>query len=144
MFFVLAMFGYIAPMAAQEGLNISDIMNGRYSKTDRNVKEVFIQGKKLKQYNLSLFHSLIVNDKKSDADIILSAVEADTGNAIEKEEGKIGGKLYYGFYVLPKQNGKYRYVFYRDESVKNPDNNEVSLVYMEGNTSLEELKKMFR
>ena len=54
--------------------------------------------------------------------------------------------LYYGFYCFPPQDESYRYLFYRNTSVV-PDGGkkpEVTVVYMEGQVTLEELKQMFK
>ena len=71
-------------------------------------------------------------------------VVADEKNAVSKETGRIGEKLYYGFYCFPAHMGNLRYVFYRNSSLREVESNEVTLVYIEGNVTMEELKKMFK
>jgi hypothetical protein len=65
-------------------------------------------------------------------------------NAVSKETGRIGENLYYGFYCFPAHKGNLRYVFYRNSSLREVESNEVTLVYIEGNVTMEELKKMFK
>ena len=66
--------------------------------------------------------------------------------AIKKEVAMIGGRLYYGFYVLPpRDENTNRYIFYRN-NLLNPEAKpqEVMLVYIEGKASPAELKKIFK
>lgn len=128
---------------AQEGLNISRIFDGRY-KDNKNATEVLVKGRKLAPYNLSLFRSLTVKDAPEDFKLIESLVVQDGQIAIDKETGKIGGILYYGFYQLPPLGEKYRYLFFKNTSLRNQAKKEVTVVYMEGNTTLEQLKNIFK
>jgi hypothetical protein len=82
--------------------------------------------------------------RRFDFDELEGIVESDSKKAIDKECGYINGKLYYGFYQFKPANGKYRYIFYRNSSLRDDEPDEVTIVYMEGYPTLEELKKMFR
>lgn len=129
----------ISSVKAQEGLNVSPLFNGhKYTFTGAH-----LEGRYLKPYNLTLFKS-ITTGKESIYDEIEQLVEKDGKSTIDKECGYINGKLYYAFYLFkPKQN-KYRYLFYRNSSLRKEEANEVTLVYIEGYVTLEELKKMFK
>ena len=69
----------------------------------------------------------------------------DAQTAVDKEVGKVGKRLYYGFYCFPAQDDNYRYLFYRNAAVAPGSSKkmEVTVVYMEGKITLEELKRMF-
>ena len=118
---------------AQKGLEVSRLFEG--------------EGKwKLKfsaAYNLTLFRSITTGDSRL-YDEIEQAVNKDAQKTIDKECGHIDGRLYYGFFIFEPRGNKYRYLFYRNSSLRSNEPNEVTVVYMEGYATLEELKKTFR
>ena len=125
---------------AQKDLHIAPYFDGRFNK-NRQVATLIVKGKPLKAYSLSLYRSMTFESNMPVTGKIESAVLADSRQAIDKETGYIGGKLLYGFYCLKPENGKkrpLRYIFYRRTEEK------CILVYMEGNTTLDYLKKMFQ
>lgn len=128
---------------AQEGLRINDLFDGAY-KCNKNAIEVVIKGDQLKRYRLKVFRSLTIKNSPKDFERMERLVVADEKNAVSKETGRIGEKLYYGFYCFPAHKGNLRYVFYRNSSLREVESNEVTLVYIEGNVTMEELKKMFK
>lgn len=128
---------------AQEGLRINDLVDGSY-KRNKNAIEVVIKGDQLKRYHLKVFRSLTIKNSPKDFERMERLVVADEKNAVSKETGRIGEKLYYGFYCFPAHKGNLRYVFYRNSSLREVESNEVTLVYIEGNVTMEELKKMFK
>lgn len=133
------------PLRAQKGMHVEALFGGRF-KQDKRAVEVLIKGKELKKYHLTLFRSLTVTDAPALTEEIETLVSRDAEAAVDKEVGKVGARLYYGFYCFPPEKESYRYLFYRNTSVL-PDNSktpEVTIVYMEGQITLEELKQMFR
>ncbi len=133
------------PLSAQKGMHVEALFDGRF-KQDKRAVEVLIKGKELKKYRLTLFRSLTVTDAPALSKEIETLVSRDAEAAVDKEVGKVGTRLYYGFYCFPPEKESYRYLFYRNTSVL-PDNTkkpEVTIVYMEGQVTLEELKQMFR
>ena len=128
--------------SAQKNMEILPLFEG----TDRakyGFSAVVIEGKSLNKYNLTLFKS-VTTSKTQLFDELEGIVESDSKAAIDKECGYINGKLYYGFYQFKPRDGKYRYIFYRNSSLRDDEPDEVTIVYMEGYPTLEELKKMFR
>lgn len=128
---------------AQEGLQIAGLFYGQYKRKD-NAIEVVVKGSKLERYRLKVFRSLTVKDDPEDFERIEKLVEQDGKNALSKETGNIGGRLYYAFYCLPSKGNHYRYIFYRNSSLRKEEPNELTLIYMEGNVTMEELKMMFK
>lgn len=133
----------VPKLYAQEGLNVGRLFDGRYQ-SDPNAIEVLVKGKKLEPYQLTLFRSLTVKNAPQAFEQIEKWVKQDGAQAIDKETGLIGGKLYYGFYRLPPKDRVYRYLFFRNSSLRKVEANEVTVVYMEGYATLEELKEMFK
>ncbi len=130
---------------AQEGMHINQLFDGRYKK-EKNATEVLVKGRKLESYQLTLFRSLTVKDNPEAFRLIRTLVDQDAQQAIDKESGRINGKLYYGFYQFKPHNNQFRYLFFRDNSCRDDtdNNNEMTIVYMEGNTTIEELKNLFK
>ncbi|MBQ3539378.1 MAG: hypothetical protein IJN24_04655 [Bacteroidaceae bacterium] len=133
---------YAAGIQAQEGLDIAPLFKGD-SKWAKKFSATHIKGKSLKPYNLTLFRSITTSDYRLYEEIE-KAVEKDGTKSIDKECGYINDKLYYGFFVFEPKENKYRYLFYRNSSLRSNEPDEVTLVYMEGYATMEELKKMFK
>lgn len=127
---------------AQKNMEIAPLFEGT-KRAKYAFSAVVIEGKSLKKYNLKLFKS-VTTTKTQWFDELENLVENDSKEAIDKECGYINGKLYYGFYQFKPLDGKYRYIFYRNSSLRDDEPDEVTIVYMEGYPTLEELKKMFR
>lgn len=136
---------FCVSVSAQTGMAVAKVFDGRYRNNNKAV-EVIVKGRKLKSYGLTTFHSLTLTDMTEDAKSIAALVMADGKKAADKETGLIHGRLYYGFYLFHNSSGHtpYRYLFFRDSSVRNAANKEMTVVYMEGSASLSELKKMFK
>ena len=128
---------------SQEGLRIGELFDVSY-KRKNNAIEVTVKGETLKRYRLKLFRSLTVTNDPKDFERIEKLVEADGKDAVSKETGRIGERLYYAFYCFPPHNGRLRYVFYRNSSLREVEENELTLVYIEGNVTMDELKEMFK
>lgn len=133
------------PAVAQKGMAVEKVFDGRY-RNNVNAVEVIVKGRKLKSYGLTVFHSLTLTDLPEDAKNIAAMVMADGKKAADKEVGLVHGKLYYGFYLFRNkgEGAPCRYLFFRDSSVRNAANKEMTVVYMEGSSSISELKKMFK
>ena len=127
---------------AQKNMDIAPLFEGA-ERAKYGFSAVVIEGKSLKKYDLTLFKS-VTTTKTQWFDEVERMVENDSKVAIDKECGYINGKLYYGFYQFKPPDGKYRYIFYRNSSLRDDEPDEVTIVYMEGYPTLEELKKMFR
>lgn len=135
----------VLPLWAQKGMHVEALFDGRF-KQDKRAVEVLIKGKELKKYHLTLFRSLTVTDSPTLFKEIEALVSQDAETAVDKEVGKVGTRLYYGFFCFSPKNESYRYLFYRNTSVV-PNSNkksEVTVVYIEGQVTLEELKQMFK
>lgn len=160
---ILTLFMLAAlPMPAQENLQINQLFSNKtqpdrdfkrgsrsaaseYVKDNRVVKEVVVQGRELKPYDLTLFRSVTFDNGEQMAKQIEEWIEADSREAYDKEVGRIQGRLYYGFFCLPAHKGKLRYLFYRNAALQpNGNDKSLSVVYMEGNATLEQLKEMFK
>ena len=147
-FSLLAFSVCLLTASAQKDLNIAIYFSEPYLEID-GVSAVHIEGEDLSIYNLSLFRSIRLTPE-STPDISRKLMEQrvmeDGKLATKKEVAMIGGRLYYGFYVLPpREEGINRYIFYRNNILKpEAKPQEVMLVYIEGKASPAELKKIFK
>lgn len=127
---------------AQKGLEVSRLFEGE-GKWKLKFTATHISGRSLKPYNLTLFRSITTGDSRLYNEIE-QAVNKDAQKTIDKECGYIDGRLYYGFFLFEPKDKKYRYLFYRNSSLRSNEPNEVTIVYMEGYTTMKELKEMFK
>ena len=128
---------------AQTGLNINRLFDGRYKKA-AGATEIIVTGIQAREIGLTIYHSLSVTDK-SQAELVEGLVIKDGAQAIDKEVEYRNGQLYYGFYMMKKSKRDNRYIFYLNQNLarKSPKNI-VTLIYMEGLASQDEIKKLIR
>ena len=135
----------LATMAAtaQKGLNINRLFDGRYKKAS-GTTEIIVTGSQAYEIGLTVYHSVSVTDK-TQAEIIESLVIKDGAQAVDKEVEYRDGQLYYGFYTMRKVKRSNRYIFFLNQNLarKSPKN-VVTLIYMEGEASADEIKKLIR
>lgn len=130
---------------AQANLNISVFFDANSSYAD-DAKEVWVEGSQLRPYRLSLYRSITTENKQT-ITAMEQAVIKDGKKAADKEIGYIGSRLYYAFLSMkPATSGSTvrRYVFYRNASLKSSTKKDATLVYMEGQITMEELKNLFK
>ena len=140
---LILMLAFVVEGQSQTGLQIAELFNGSYKRKD-NAIEVVVKGSQLERYRLKVFRSLTIKNDPKDFERIERLVEQDGKKAISKETGRIGERLYYAFYCFPSEKEHYRYVFFRNSSLRTTESNELTLIYMEGNVTMDELKVMFK
>ena len=140
---VVLMLGWVMEAKSQEGLQIAELFNGQYKRKD-NAIEVVVKGNQLERYKLEVFRSLTIKNDPKDFERIEKLVEQDEKHAISKETGHIGERLYYACNCFPPEKERFRYIFYRNSSLRKTESNELTLIYMEGNVTMDELKDMFK
>lgn len=140
---IILMLAFVMEAQSQTNLQIAELFNGSYKRKD-NAIEVVVKGNQLKRYKLEVFRSLTIKNDPKDFERIEKLVEQDEKHAISKETGHIGERLYYAFYCFSPQKGRFRYIFYRNSSLRKTESNELTLIYMEGNVTMDELKVMFK
>jgi hypothetical protein len=116
---------------AQKGLSIQSAFDELAVK--QNATEVVMGAGRLKNYKLSLFHSLeIKNPSAIEQQRVEALLRTDVEQAILHEE-TAGHKLY----ELPQRKGTHYYIFYRCS------NQSLTLIYIEGKASLKQIKEKF-
>lgn len=119
-------------LQAQKGLAIQAAFDELTVR--KNATEVIMSGKRLKDFHLSLFHSLeIKNPSAADRQRITSLVQTDAAQAITQEETSA-----HSFYELPQRKGMHSYILYRNNGQA------LTLIYIEGKASLKQIKQYFQ
>ena len=128
---------------AQVGLNINRLFDGRYKKA-AGATEIIVTGVQAREIGLTVYHSLSLTDKNQ-TELVEGLVVKDGVQAVDKEVEYRNGQLYYGFYTMKKSKRDNRYIFYLNQNLarKSPKNI-VTLIYMEGLASPDEIKKLIR
>jgi hypothetical protein len=127
---------------AQDGLSIENVFNRYHNR--KNAVEVIVSGKQLRPYDMTFFHSINITAAAAELLTIEPFVSADIKGAVSQETGKIGSHIYYGFYSLKPRNGVNRYIIYRNRSLKHGGKSDATLIYIEGNASMQQIKKRFQ
>ena len=128
---ILILLGLCMDVQAQKGLSIQSAFDELAVK--QNATEVVMGAGRLKNYKLSLFHSLeIKNPSAIEQQRVEALLRTDVEQAILHEE-TAGHKLY----ELPQRKGTHYYIFYRCS------NQSLTLIYIEGKASLKQIKEKF-
>ena len=130
--------------AAQAGLAVNAFFDGRYRQRSDAV-EVLIRNKRLNRVTLQVFRSLTVPGEGAEGRAIEAAVLADAALAAEKETGYRAGRLYYGFFRLPRagKKGASRFIFFRNDALRPGSPPSLTLIYMESAASMEDMRRTF-
>ena len=129
---------------AQKGLHVAQLFDGRYHKR-KDATEVLMKGRQLSVYKLTLFRSITLGPQSSNAAAIEPLVKADGRSAIDKEVTTRGGRLAVAFYQLPSVGKTRRYLYYSNTGAASGSaSSQISLIYMEGTATLDELKRSFK
>ncbi len=113
--------------------------DGRYNKSD-NAVVTYLKGKKIKDYRLSLFHSITLTQATEDIILFNTTVLNDKKHAVKIEEIYSQNKLracYMQFDPINENSTLNRFILYK------ADQENAILIYMEGDTTLEQLIKIF-
>ena len=143
-FTVILLLSVQAAVFAQKGLQVDQLFGGPYLQR-KDATEVLIKGSRLHTYKLTLFRSITLTPAKGEAEQFEKCVLADAKLAIDKELTHRQGHLYYGFCQFKPRGETRRYLFFRDNGLRANvhTNRQISLIYMEGTASPQELKQMF-
>ena len=128
--FIISLFICLG-VQAQKGLAIQAAFDEFAVK--KNATEVVMGAGRLKKYNLSLFHSLEINNPSAtEQQSIEKLIQTDAEQAILNEESA-SHKLY----ELPRRKGMHYFIFYRQTSQS------LILIYIEGKASLKQIESQF-
>ena len=134
----------LLPIAAfsQERLRSNAVFEGEIVPKARLV-ETLVKGDHLKDYGLSLFRSVRMDVDDTDLERISALVLADAADAASKETEVEHNRLRYALIALEPYPGNRCFLCFQSRPSAEGDDTSVIVVYMEGDTTLTNLKKMF-
>ena len=134
----------LLPLAAlaQGRLRSNAIFEGKIVHKDRLV-ETFVKGEYLRDYDLSLFRSVRMDVDDADLERISALVLADASDAVSKETEIEHSRLRYALIALEPDPGNRCFLCFQSRPSDKEDTTSVIVVYMEGDTTLTKLKRMF-
>lgn len=137
-----------ASLPAQERVSLESLFTQNLGiLKGENVTQVHLSGSKIASYKLTLFKSLTLKPTKETYQFIESLVEAEieAEKATCHEMSRKNDQLYHGLYQLPsKEKGIHRYIFYRNNALTEKSDSLLTLIYMEGSATIQQLQKTFR
>ncbi|MDR3046312.1 MAG: hypothetical protein LBU51_01705 [Bacteroidales bacterium] len=124
--------------SAQEKLAILNIFETYQS--EKGITTLEASEAIMKEYGISHFKSIIFNDGRKALPAIRKAMEQDKKNALKIKEGFTDGSLSSGYYRLATPNQALnRYLIF-----KMGKENKVTLLYIEGKLSPDELTELLK
>lgn len=137
----LTLFLPLAAMA-QDRLQSGAVFDGKIVPKSR-IKETFVKGEYLRDYDLTLFRSVRMDVDESELDRISALILADASDAVSKETETEHNHLRYALLALASQNGGTCFLCFQSRPAAAAGITSVIVVYMEGETTLTNLRKMF-
>jgi len=126
----------------QEGLMVNQAFQGGISGKDKS--ETRISGKRLKPYKLSLYRYCKADVSEVDLERMTGWILKDAEPASDKETRYQDEKLVYALIRLEDPEVGNKYICFQVKSKNNLDNTYgVTLVYLEGKATLEDLEEIF-
>jgi hypothetical protein len=140
-------------LSAQSGLSIDAFfrmkkvgvgfdIKGDFKLSNSDV-ETLIQGEKIEPYHLNLFRSLRMILSESRYGRLCNLLEEDAESAVNKEVESVDGRITYALLSFPPRQGVNRYVCFQC-TAQSGSLYEATLVYMEGEATLKQLKEFFK
>lgn len=128
---------------AQGGLMINQAFQGGISGKDKT--ETRISGKRLKPYKLSLYRHCKAHVSEADLERMTGWILKDAEPASDKETEYQDGKLVYALIRREDPEVGNKYICFQVKSKNILDNTYgVTLVYLEGKATLEDLEEIFK
>ena len=127
--------------SAQGRLQVGAVFDGKVV-PEKQMKETFIQGSQLQPYHLKQYRSVSLTGDDAVLAEVSRLVLADAGTATDQEVHYQGGNLIYAILTFQGDTGDNRYVCY--QCVTKAGRHSITLVYMTGPATLDDLKKLFK
>ncbi len=127
--------------SAQKNLEVGAVFDGRV--VPRKVmKETFIKSAALDPFNLEQYHSVSFSGDARILEEISRRVLADAEKATDQEIHMEEGNLVYAILTFERANRDNQFVCYQCVSQK--ESYAITLVYMHGPATLDDLKRLFK
>lgn len=127
--------------SAQDRMQVGAVFDGKVVPA-RQMKETFIQGSQLRPYNLKHYRSVSLTGDDAILAEVSRLVLADATAATDQEVHYQSGNLVYA--ILSFQDGERDNRFVCYQCVTKAGRHSITLVYMTGPATLDDLKKLFK
>ena len=127
--------------SAQKGLQVGPIFDGKVIPS-KAMKETFIKSAQLDPFNLEQYRSVSFSGDDTVLEDVSRRVLADAENATDQEIHMNEGKLVYAILTFKGANRDNRFVCY--QCVSKDGSHSITLVYMHGPATLDDLKRLFK
>lgn len=145
LFFILTLSIPSLAVIAQKDLSVAPIFEGKIV-PQKQMVETVVKGEQAKSYKLSLFHSLKMEVDTEECQSIEELVRKDCGgleSPCVQEYGMKEGRLSYLIAQLPNRQDEHVFLCYQCYGAANGKLC-ITLVYMEGPATMQDLYKMFK
>lgn len=143
---LIIFLAFAMSMMAQKELKIGNVFEGKAVSIKDKV-ETHIKGKTLEPYKLSVLRTIKFSATGSNRDIVerlfsmdMKQVDASTRENFEMESRD--GHLYYAVVQISDFQGQHRFICYQCK--RTGDEYRITLAYMCGRATINELRKMFK
>lgn len=139
---IVAVFLAMVPLPAQKGFQSDSVFS---LKTKSQVVESIVSGQKLNDYNLDYFRSIRFKATEAEVGKILAWMNADSKMAVDEDKVSRDGKVVY--MLLRFSEGKpdrWQYLGFQQKKLEGAAGTYVTVVYMNGKATPEELGKIFK
>lgn len=138
---ITALLLSIGTASAQGDLQVGAIFGGKVI-APKVMKETFIKSAQLDPFNLEQYHSVSFTGDDKVLEEVSRRVLADAENATDQEIHMNQGRLVYAILTFEKANHDNRFICY--QCVSKNGSHAITLVYMHGPATLDDLKKLFK
>lgn len=138
---ITALLLSIGTASAQGDLQVGAIFDGKVVPT-KVMKETFIKSAQLDPFNLEQYHSVSFTGDDKVLEEVSRHVLADAENATDQEIHMNQGRLVYAILTFERANHDNRFICY--QCVSKNGSHAITLVYMHGPATLDDLKKLFK
>ena len=128
-------------VSAQGDLQVGAVFDGKVV-AQKAMKETFIRSSQLDPYHLEQYHSVSFTGDDQVLAEVSRRVLADAEKATDQEIHMNGGNLVYAILTFAGADGDNRFVCY--QCVSKAGSYAITLVYMHGPATLDDLKKLFK
>ena len=141
---ILFILSLLFPLAAmsQDRLQSNAVFEGRIVPKTRMV-ETLVKGEYLMDYGLSLFRSVRMDVDDADLGRISDLILSDAAKAVSKETEIEHNRLRHALLALEPEPGGRCFLCFQSRPSAEEGMTSVIVLYMEGDTTLTDLKEMF-
>ena len=138
---ILALWALLAviQLSAQSGYGINPVFDGKVIPSSR-IKETYINGTQLAPYKLRVFRSVKFTATPAELSRIQALLLEDGKGAEDRQTEYTGAEIHSTRYDMPTEGNKYLCL----QVFPKGGRYDVTLVYMSGDATLDELKRLFK